>query len=29
MYWMETRSGSLAGIVRQAVGQAVAGIGAP
>jgi AcrR family transcriptional regulator len=28
MYWMETRSGSLAGTVRQAVGQAVAGIGA-
>jgi len=28
MYWMETRSESLAGTVRQAVRQAVAGIGA-
>jgi hypothetical protein len=28
MYWMETRSGSLAGTVRRAVEQAVAGIGA-
>jgi hypothetical protein len=29
MYWMETQSGSLAGTVRQAVEQAVAGIDVP
>jgi hypothetical protein len=28
MHWMAARSGSLAGTVRQAIGQAVAGIGA-